>query len=540
MADAKARFRIEGEDATAAAFRSALGSAKTTADKMSGLFKTAFVGISAASLANVAARSIEMGDELGKAAVKAGVTGKAMSELAFAGKMADIELGAISTSLRFMQKNLSEAASGAKAPRENLAALGLTFEQLFALEPDRQFELIADRISLLTNPADRARAATELFGKAGADLLPLFEDGAEGIRKAREEAQKFGLAFNDEQLAQFAKADDALKKLKAGFDGVAGAATLAVSKGLEGFGKGLKDLSSGNFALDSALNAVRVQAAVDARRAEIEAGGKAGGNPFAGARNIFAPGVSGPGGFKDPSAGGNQTGTDAAAKAAKSEGISEADRRRYARMDQDLELRREFSKSVEDSFTDFSKKADEFAERYVESFKKPFAELDVYSQRAAENMQDAFANFLFDPFKDGLKGMLRGFIDVIRQMVAQQAAAQIFGSKASGGSGFGDFITGAVSSFFGGFRANGGPVSAGKGYVVGERGPELFLPRSSGSIVPNGGGGMTIAPVYNIDARGATQDVIRMLPAILEANTQRTLELARAQTRDDISRRAMR
>jgi hypothetical protein len=51
---------------------------------------------------------------------------------------------------------------------------------------------------------------------------------------------------------------------------------------------------------------------------------------------------------------------------------------------------------------------------------------------------------------------------------------------------------------------------------------------------------MTIAPVYNIDARGATQDVIRMLPAILEANTQRTLELARAQTRDDISRRAMR
>lgn len=38
-------------------------------------------------------------------------------------------------------------------------------------------------------------------------------------------------------------------------------------------------------------------------------------------------------------------------------------------------------------------------------------------------------------------------------------------------------------------RAHGGPVSAGRPYVVGERGPELFLPSVSGSIVPNGGGG---------------------------------------------------
>jgi hypothetical protein len=43
-----------------------------------------------------------------------------------------------------------------------------------------------------------------------------------------------------------------------------------------------------------------------------------------------------------------------------------------------------------------------------------------------------------------------------------------------------------------GFRASGGPVSSGSPYVVGEQGPELFVPTSSGRIVPNGGGGASI------------------------------------------------
>jgi TP901 family phage tail tape measure protein len=53
-------------------------------------------------------------------------------------------------------------------------------------------------------------------------------------------------------------------------------------------------------------------------------------------------------------------------------------------------------------------------------------------------------------------------------------------------------------------RATGGPVQAGKGFLVGERGPEAFFPSNSGTIVPNSGGvGGTI---INIDARGSNGD----------------------------------
>lgn len=55
------------------------------------------------------------------------------------------------------------------------------------------------------------------------------------------------------------------------------------------------------------------------------------------------------------------------------------------------------------------------------------------------------------------------------------------------------------------FRAAGGPVSAGSPYIVGERGPELFMPRSSGSIYPNDAMGMGGANVIvNVDASGSS------------------------------------
>lgn len=62
---------------------------------------------------------------------------------------------------------------------------------------------------------------------------------------------------------------------------------------------------------------------------------------------------------------------------------------------------------------------------------------------------------------------------------------------------------------FGGARADGGPVSAGKGYLIGERGPELLVPGRSGTIIPNdalttstrsaAGGGVVVNQVFNVE-----------------------------------------
>lgn len=610
MAEPQVGFKIGGEDASGDAFRSVVGKAQRAAFAMEKSFRDSvakvnsdmarigrspggagpFDGLSkalgglaigplagvtsVAALATTMVRAvgdaINYGDELQKAGVKAGVTGRAISELAFAAKKADVDLASLSTALRVMQTNLSQAASGAKAPAETLAALGVSIEQLKALAPDRQFELLGQRISELQDPADRARAATELFGRAGAELLPLFADGAQGIQKARIEAERFGLAFSDEQLDQYAKADEALKKLKSGFDGVAGAAARAAIGVGEGFMAGLKDLFSGNFKLNSALDKVLVDEAVQAAKARNSAAASERVQYGTGFATAFAPGATAVPGFKPaapkpeaekrlpaprraepsleikiepirPSANFLQAFEDATRTP------TEQMLARNAELAAQAQVLRERGLITEMQYTERLLAITDQMMPSVEKLKDSVQEVEPYAENAARGIQSALQQFLFDPFKGGLRGMAQSIVQTFQSILAEIAAAKLanslIGTVDKDGNLAGGIFSAGINKFFGGLFADGGNPPVGKFSVVGERGPEIIVPRSQATVYPMGalgGGGMTVAPVYNIDARGATQDLIQALPAILEANTRRTVELARAAVRDDVSRRAMR
>jgi hypothetical protein len=93
--------------------------------------------------------------------------------------------------------------------------------------------------------------------------------------------------------------------------------------------------------------------------------------------------------------------------------------------------------------------------------------------------------------------------DLLRLVFRQQITAPL-------AKGIGDAL-------FAGFRAEGGPVGAGGAYVVGEKGPELFVPSSSGSIVPNGamsssgGGSGGVTVNYNIAAGVSRAELVPIL-----------------------------
>jgi phage-related minor tail protein len=89
---------------------------------------------------------------------------------------------------------------------------------------------------------------------------------------------------------------------------------------------------------------------------------------------------------------------------------------------------------------------------------------------------------------DALRTTALGALEQIEASALKLGLNAIFGGTgASGGGG----VAASLGSLLGGLvglpgRATGGPVSPGRSYVVGERGPELFVPTSSGSIAPNG------------------------------------------------------
>lgn len=102
-----------------------------------------------------------------------------------------------------------------------------------------------------------------------------------------------------------------------------------------------------------------------------------------------------------------------------------------------------------------------------------------WARDLGHGMKSAFADWLTDSEFN--------FKDFLRRMAAEFAASALFrGISGAVNSKYGsDSVLGAI---FGGFKASGGPVAAGTGYIVGERGPELFVPKTAGNIVPNGAG----------------------------------------------------
>lgn len=66
------------------------------------------------------------------------------------------------------------------------------------------------------------------------------------------------------------------------------------------------------------------------------------------------------------------------------------------------------------------------------------------------------------------------------------------GAQSGAGSGLGSLLSSLITSIGAPGRATGGPVSAGRAYWVGERGPELFVPPGGGRIEAHGGGGRNV------------------------------------------------
>ena len=115
--------------------------------------------------------------------------------------------------------------------------------------------------------------------------------------------------------------------------------------------------------------------------------------------------------------------------------------------------------------------------------------------------------------KDAFRDMARSIIAKLYEVLVVQRLVGSFDAATGTGTG----IVGAIMGAFGGFRANGGPVSGGTPYVVGERGPELFVPSRSGTIVPNGAGGGVTVIQNNTFGNGVSRAEIQaMLPRIVE------------------------
>ena len=171
---------------------------------------------------------------------------------------------------------------------------------------------------------------------------------------------------------------------------------------------------------------------------------------------------------------------------------------------------------LEKQIAEFKESASEAELEKIENGEISIKQLIAQNQEAeqlvknAELARDAFRSMtqnIATDLADGIKGLIRGtstlndvLNNVLNKMIDAAFNMAFFGN-ASGTLSKG---AGLFGSLFGGFLANGGSAQAGRSYIVGEKGPELFTPNTSGTVSPNSSLGGSTNIVVNVDASGSS------------------------------------
>lgn len=175
--------------------------------------------------------AIDAGDELSKLGQKTGIAVERLSELRFAGKLADVDVQSLARGLRTLSTNMAEAASGGRDQAATFAAIGVSVKNAAGglRSADDVLGDIADRFASYEDGAEKSALASKIFGdRVGSQLIPFLNQGRQGIADLSKEARELGVVFSADLARQSEEFNDNLTRIGAAAEG----AKIAILNGL--------------------------------------------------------------------------------------------------------------------------------------------------------------------------------------------------------------------------------------------------------------------------------------------------------------------
>jgi hypothetical protein len=203
---------------------------------------TAFGAKFAALGAKVAGIGLALGGVAGVAGIGLLVRSSA-NAIDSVGKLSD-RLGVTTEALISLRHQAGLAGVGAEELTNGIEHFLRTSGDAAKMGTEAALAAVADRIAAMENPAQRARAATEAFGRAGQGLLPMLMQGSAGIAAARAEAEKLGITFSRVDAAQVEAANDAMSRMRSVITGVGQQLAIKLAPFVEAAAAKLTDLGT--------------------------------------------------------------------------------------------------------------------------------------------------------------------------------------------------------------------------------------------------------------------------------------------------------
>jgi hypothetical protein len=542
MANQNLKITIGAIDKTQRAFRSVgrgLSKVKSSVISVQGAVAALGAGLALREFA-------QQIDELAKQSGMLGLTVNQLQQLQFAASQTGVTTAELNKGLERFSRSISEASTGIGVGKRSFEALGVTLAKSDGSlkSTDELLAEVADRFAQVKDPADRVRIAIDLFGRAGGGMVNTLKDGSAGLKALGADFNAVTIQLTGPQAAAVEEANDLFDKLGRTFASIgqqitsflmpalAGIAEMltvhllkafsASTAGLRSFLNEFVSLSNEFLGTDMAQFTFGVELEKQLNRIVFNLENANNGVQMLedGTKRISVPIAQAAESMSvfdrtTESTATNLTDLVQAAIKAK-EAIS-------AKTDVLLSIPVAAKPAVLSlsQMTDILLSMEPAIDDVDKSVDKMAMTMEDAKLRGVNNLENALVSLVTGATtaKDAFKDMARSILaDLARIMIQQQITlplAQSMGFNVSGA------------------RAMGGPVTSGRPYLVGEKGPELFVPGRNGGIVPNnqmGGGGVTVNQTINLStgvSDTVRAEVLNMLPQIQNATTAAVLDTRR-------------
>jgi hypothetical protein len=520
------------------------------------------------SLVSLARQGLDYASSLGEVSQQIGVTARDLQVFRAIATQVGISQDEMDQGLRKLTLTIGQAGDGSKKQASAFNDLGINVRNAggeLRTASDIIPEL-ADALVKIEDPAARARIEVELFGKTGQKLDTLLAGGSAAINNLADAAERAGLVLSDDFIQ---RADDAADKMSAlktvleakiagvvaenadsisyltdkliDFAGWAGKGAQAWRVFILGQKAGMAEQAADGWFVSSEDRLRYLGVASDARtqindivnpKAAVRSGRSAGSIFDSQANPLDVGGALGSIVGARPMAGLNRI--------APSGGGGKARTPKLAKPKQTFD---EYvaGLSKEGLTTDVG----QYSPKLTAEVSDALAAVDEVREKAQATALEFFrqgeerARSIGDTLYDALSGRAGSFWDQFQEFglrAVTQIAGKLLTNNGGQGGGLGGIITSTLGSFLGGSFAGGGNPPVGKISLVGERGPELFVPQASGTIIPNGGFGGGV--VQHFDMRGAVvyEDLMNKVAATGQQAAAVGMYGGRAAVADDFRR----
>lgn len=234
-------------------------------EKMIGAAKAALGGLAAYASVNflggVVKDVADTGDMLDELAQKTGAPVEALQELGYAAGFSGVGIEELGGAMGTLARTMDRAKRGSKEQRAALKAAGVAYkDHAGKLRPvDDVFSDLADTFASMPDGPEKAALAVRLFRGQGRALIPVLNEGREGLGKLRQEFRESGAEISGDTAAALAKFNDDQDRLKNTMKGLKVQIVTAVLPALQGLLTKLMAWVKANRALiiDKVTNALR-------------------------------------------------------------------------------------------------------------------------------------------------------------------------------------------------------------------------------------------------------------------------------------------